>query len=337
MVELYHSEFGRTYAFSEHEHFLARKFLPLAPVALMRLLESHMSFLTKMAIKSLKDYILEARKNGNAIGHFNVSTMDGIWAVVDAAEAMKVPVIIGVSEGERDYIGVREAAAAIKMIREDRGQPVFINADHTYSFERVKEAVDAGFDAVIFDGAKLSFDENVALTKKCLAYAKKKNPAVLVEAELGYIGQSSQVMSAVPLGVQLTEPADAKRFVMETGIDMLAPAVGNFHGMLEGDRKLTLAAKKIDAGRIKEISIATGVPLVLHGGSGQGDDEVRAAIKAGVAIVHVNTELRMAYRSGLMKSLSDNPDEAAPYKYMKPAKLAMQAVVAEKLKVFNML
>ena len=114
---------------------------------------------------------------------------------------------------------------------------------------------------------------------------------------------------------------------------MLAPAVGNFHGMLEGNRELTLEAKKIDPGRIKEISQATGLPLVLHGGSGQGDDEVRAAVKAGVAIVHVNTELRMAYRSGLMKSLSENPDEIAPYKYMKPAKLAMQRIVEEKLKV----
>jgi fructose-bisphosphate aldolase class II len=154
-----------------------------------------------------------------------------------------------------------------------------------------------------------------------------------VEGELGYIGRSSEVMAAVPAGVQLTDPADAKRFVDETGVDMLAPAAGNFHGMLEGNRELTLEAKKIDPKRIKEISQATGLPLVLHGGSGQGDDGVRAAIKAGVAIVHVNTELRMAYRSGLMKSLSENPDEIAPYKYMKPAKLAMQRVVEEKLKV----
>jgi fructose-bisphosphate aldolase class II len=143
------------------------------------------------------------------------------------------------------------------------------------------------------------------------------------------------MLSAKPEGVQLTSPLDAKRFVNETGIDMLAPAVGNFHGLLEAGMSATLAAKKIDPKRIQEISDATGLPLVLHGGSGQGDDLVRAAIKAGIVIVHVNTELRVAYRNGLMKSLSDDPDEVAPYKYMKPAKLAMQAVVLRKLKVFH--
>lgn len=288
-------------------------------------------------IKSLRDYILEARKNGVAVGHFNVSTVDGIWAAADAAQELGVPVIIGVSEGERDYIGVAEAAAVVKTIREARNQPIYINADHTYSYEKIVEAVDAGFDAVIFDGAKLPFDENVAATKKCLAYAKKTNPTIIFEAELGFIGQSSQVLSAVPAGVQLTDPADAKKFVKLTGVDMLAPAIGNFHGMLAGSRELTLEAKKISPERVKEIALATGVPLVLHGGSGEDEALVKAAIRSGIAIVHVNTELRVAYRAGLVKSLSDNPDEVAPYKYMKPAKLAMQAVIAGKLKVFNML
>ncbi len=288
-------------------------------------------------MKSLKEHILETRTNGVAVGHFNISTIDGIWAVADAAKELDVPVIIGVSEGERDYIGVRQAVAVVKSIREDRSQPIFINADHTYSYEKIVEAVDAGFDAVIFDAAKLPFEENVAATVKCLAYAKKKNPSIVFEAELGYIGQSSQVLTAVPAGVQLTLPDEARRFVELTGIDMLAPAVGNFHGLLEAGMSATLAAKKIDPKRIKEISEATGLPLVLHGGSGQGDDLVQKAIKAGINIVHVNTELRVAYRTGLMKSLSENPDEVAPYKYMKPAKLAMQAVIMQKLKVFNMI
>jgi fructose-bisphosphate aldolase class II len=292
-------------------------------------------------MRSLREYVSEAIKSGIAIGHFNVSTIDGIWAVADAAAELKVPVIIGVSEGERDYIGVRQAAAIIKSIREDRNQPIFINADHTYSLERVTEVVDAGFDAVIFDGAKLPLEENIATTKKCVEYARKHRSAsgqsILVEGELGYIGQSSQVLSAKPDGVQLTSPIDAKRFAAETGIDMLAPAVGNFHGLLEAGMAATLAAKKIDAERISEISGATSLPLVLHGGSGQGDDLVKKAIKAGISIVHVNTELRVAYRTGLVRSLSEDPDQVAPYKYMKPAKLAMRAVVIQKLRVFNMM
>jgi len=286
-------------------------------------------------MKTLREYIKEARSKGVAIGHFNISTLDGIWAVVDAAKELNVPVIIGVSEGERDYVGVRQVAAIVKSIREERGQSIFLNADHTYSFDKVKEAIDAGFDAVIFDGAQLSFEDNVKMAKKCVEYARGCGRDVLVEGELGYIGKSSEVIPSVPVGVQLTDPEDAERFAKETGIDMLAPAVGNFHGMLEGGMAATLKAKKIDSERVANIYNKTGLPLVLHGGSGQGESLVKEAIKAGVAVVHVNTELRTAYKSGLVKSLSENPDEVAPYKFLKPAKLAMQKVVLEKLQIIN--
>ena len=286
---------------------------------------------------NLRETIAAARQKGVAVGHFNVSTLDGAFAVADAARDLGVPVIIGVSEGEREYTGVREIAAVVRAMREGRGQPIFLNADHTYSFDKVKEAIDAGFDAAIYDGAKLPLDENIAQAAACVAYARSTGRDILIEGELGYIGQSSQVLDAVPQGVQLTDPADAERFVRETGVDMLAPAVGNFHGLLGGDRALTLAAKRIDPTRVAAISQATGVPLVLHGGSGQGDALVVEAIAAGVAVVHVNTELRVAYRSSLTQALSDDPDTVAPYKYMKPAKLAMQQVVAQKLRVFNRL
>ena len=117
-------------------------------------------------MKTLKQYAEEAQKKGIAVGHFNISNSEGFWAVVNGARELNVPVVIGVSEGERDFIGVRQIAAMVKSYRESTGQPVFLNADHTYSFERVKEAVDAGYDAVIFDGTELSFEENVATTKK---------------------------------------------------------------------------------------------------------------------------------------------------------------------------
>jgi fructose-bisphosphate aldolase class II len=288
---------------------------------------------------NMRETIAAARAKKIAVGHFNVATLDGVFAVADAARELGVPVIVGVSEGERDYTGIRQIAAVVKSLREERGQAIFLNADHTYSFERMKEAVDAGFDSVIFDGAKLPLEENIAETKKCVEYAHSAAAVVghevLVEAELGYIGQSSKVLSAVPEGIQLTDPATAAEFVKATGIDMLAPAVGNFHGMLGGGLEITRAAKKIDAARVAEIAESTGLPLVLHGGSGQSDDLVRKAIKAGIAIVHVNTELRVAYRAGLVKALTDNPDEVSPYKYLRPAKQAMQKIVEEKLRLFN--
>lgn len=287
---------------------------------------------------TLHEYIVVAQAKKVAIGHFNVSTLDGIWAIADAARDLKLPVIVGVSEGERDYVGVREAAAIIKSIREERGQDIFLNADHTYSFERVKEAIDAGFDMVIFDGAQLTLDENIKITKQCVEYAHSVSKAtgrdILVEGELGFIGTSSKILDAIPEGAavgeaNLTKPEDAARYAKETGIVLIAPAVGNIHGMIKG------GDPALNPGRVKEIADATGLPLVLHGASGNTADDIKKCIKNGVAIVHVNTELRVAYRGGLMKSLTENQDEVAPYKFLKPAKMAMQKVVEEKLRIFN--
>jgi fructose-bisphosphate aldolase class II len=123
-------------------------------------------------MKTLREIILESKSRKVALGHFNISNSDGLWAVFRAARSLSVPVVIGVSEGERDFIGVRQVVALVKSLRDEFDFPIFLNADHTYSFERVKEVVDAGFDSVIFDGAQLSFEKNVALTKKCVEYAR---------------------------------------------------------------------------------------------------------------------------------------------------------------------
>lgn len=287
-----------------------------------------------MPMKSLRTYIKEALDKKIAIGHFNISNIEGFWAVVRAAKDLNVPVIIGVSEGERSFVGIEQVKALVDTVRKT-GQPVFLNADHTYSYDKVKEVIDAGYDSVIFDGTELSFDENVALTKKCVEYARSVNKEILVEAEIGFIGKSSKVLSGIPEGVKiseefLTKPDEAKRFSDMTGIDMLAPAVGNIHGMLAGGKDPALDIK-----RIGEISTTVQKPLVLHGGSGNSAEDFVAAINAGVAIIHVNTELRVAFRDALRKQLEENPEEVAPYKIMKPSLLAMQAVITEKLKTFN--
>jgi len=289
---------------------------------------------------NLREHIAEAQRKKIAIGHFNVSTVDGIWAVADAALELKVPVIIGVSEGERDYIGVKQAVAIVRSIREERSQDIFLNADHTYSLARVEEAINAGYDSVIFDGAQLSLEENIEMTKKCVEYAKNRsaidNRDILVEGELGFIGKSSKVLDSIPDGAvvgddQMTKPDDAARFVHETNVDLLAPAVGNIHGMIRGgDPALNTAL-------VGKICSGTGIPVVLHGASGNSSDDIKKAIEAGAAIVHINTELRVAYRAALVKSLSGDPEEVSPYKYLKPAKIAMQKVVMEKLKIFNSL
>ena len=280
----------------------------------------------------MREYIEQAEQSHTAIGHFNISDSIGFWAVVNAGRKLNLPVIIGVSEGERDFIGIKQVKALVDTIKA-WGLPVFINADHTYSVDRVKEVVDAGFDAVIIDGAEKSFEENLKMTKESVEYKNSKNPSILIEAELGFIGKSSKVMDELPAGVEvsdetMTKPEEAGEFVKETGIDLFAPAVGNIHGMIKGGNP------KLDIEKIKQIREAAGVPLVLHGGSGITDEEFKAAIVAGISIIHVNTELRLAYKQGLQKSLSENPDEIAPYKYLKPALQAMQAVVEKRMVLF---
>ncbi len=283
---------------------------------------------------TLREHITQAAANHIALGHFNICSIDGIWAVADAAKELNLPVIIGVSEGERDFVGVNETAAVVKSIRDNRKQEIFLNADHTYSFERVKEAIDAGFDSVIFDGAQLSIEENTKIAKKCVEYARECGRDVLVEGELGFIGTSSKILDAIPEGAivgdaAMTKPQVAAEFVKATGIDLLAPAVGNIHGVVKG------GDPALNSHRVKEIHEACGIPLVLHGASGNTADDIKATIKSGVSIVHVNTELRIAYRSGLLKAFSEHPDEVAPYKYLKYAKLAMQKVVEEKLRIVS--
>lgn len=281
-------------------------------------------------MKTLKQIIQEADKNKVAVGHFNISNLEGLWAIFDAAKNLNTPVIIGLSEGERKFVGSRQAVALVKSLREEYNFPIFINADHCKSFESLKEAVDAGFDAVIFDGAKLSLDENIELTKKCIEYAKSVNPDILVEGELGYIGESSKILDEVPEGVEMTSVEDAKRFVEETKVDLLAPAVGNIHGMLKNAKNPNL-----DIDRIAEIREGVGIPLVLHGGSGISDEDFVSAIHSGMSIVHINTEIRKAYRDSLEKSLKNNPDEITPYKINQDVVSAMEDVVKKRLEIFG--
>jgi len=284
-------------------------------------------------MKTYRECILDAEARGVAIGHFNISNIEALWGVFNAAKKLNLPIIIGVSEGERDFIGVKAARALITSIKGEFNYPIFLNADHTYSFERVKEVIDAGYDSVIFDGAKLPFEENVKIAKQCVDYARSVNPEILVEAELGYIGQSSKVLDEIPEGVSLenlTTAEDAKRFVDESGVDLFAPSVGNIHGMLRNVKD-----PRLNIDRVKEISQATGRPLVLHGGSGTVDEDFVSAIKAGVAIVHISTEIRVAYRDATKKFLDEHTDEVAPYKIMKGTVEAISEVVEKRLRLFN--
>lgn len=287
-------------------------------------------------MKTLREYIHEADKAGVAVGHFNISSLDVLWGIYNAAKNLNLPVIIGVSEGEEDFVGLEQAVALVKSFRDTYNYPIFLNADHHYSFDRVKRSIDAGFDAVIIDGAALPMEENVAMTKQCVDYARKVTAEtgrdILVEAEVGFIGKSSKLLDSIPDGVSeetMTKPEDAKAFVDATGIDMLAPSIGNIHGIVRSGNP------RLHPERVKEIREATGIPLVLHGGSGTMNEDFTACIKNGIDIVHINTEIRVAYRDGIKKFMQENPDEVAPYKFLRQGQQAVQTVVEARLKLFN--
>lgn len=277
-------------------------------------------------MQTLREAIAAAREKKVAIGHFNISDSNQLKALALASKSTGLPVIVGLSEGEREFFPLGHARTLIDAYCAE-GLQMYLNADHTYGLEKAKAAIDAGVDSIVVDGAKLSMEENIALVKEVAAYGKG---TVIVEGELGYIGQSSKLHDELPEGVtaeNLTTIEDAVRFVSESSAECLAPAVGNIHGMLKN-----AAEPRLHPDRVAEISSATGVPLVLHGASGNTAEDVRACIASGIAIVHINTEFRVAYRDGLRASVAS--DEVAPYKFLAPAIEKMAALVVEKLKVF---
>jgi len=283
---------------------------------------------------TIKDYLKRTTEEKWAMGHFNFSEDEALRAIVESAAKLKTPIFIGTSEGERKHVGLKQAVNLVKAFQEEFGIPIFLNADHHKTLESVKKAIDAGYDAILADFSAKPFEENIQLTKQSVEYAKSKNPDIIVEGELGYIrGESKLQREIIEIKPEdLTKPEDAAQFIKETGVDMLAPAVGNIHGIAAN-------APKLDFQRIADIKKAVGnnVYLVLHGGSGMSESDFKNAINAGISMIHINTEIRVAFTEALRKSVVEMPEETTPYKILTPGVEAMKKVIEEKLKVFNSL
>ena len=286
-------------------------------------------------MRQLRDLLQEAQQNGVVISHFNISDLVLLKAVFAAARELNVPVLVGLSEGERAFVGTRQIAAFVRSLREEFDFPIFLNADHTHSLAKGIEAAKAGFDSIVFDLSTLPMEENIRQTKQAVEALKAINPSMLVEGEIGDIGSGSEIHDSAPdMSKGLSTPQQAKQFVEATRVDILAPAVGNMHGMLRsmvnGETK-----KHLEIERIKGIKQAAGVFLTLHGGSGTDDADLRKAIAAGINIIHINTELRVAWRRGLEQGLAKQPDEVVPYKILPSAVNSVREVVSSRLKLFN--
>ena len=282
---------------------------------------------------TLRNVLTQLEKEGAALGHFNVADQVLLRAVVAAAAETRLPVLIGASEGEREFFGARQLAALVKSERQESDLPIFLNADHTHSLAKALEAAKAGFDSVTIDFSALPFEENVARTKEAVQAIKAVNPAILAEGEIGDIGTGSEIKKTAQ-GGKLSTPEEARQFVAATGIDNLAPAVGNMHGMLKSMVQ-GKAKKHLDLERIAQIKQAAGVFLTLHGGSGTDDEDFRKAIAAGINIIHINTELRVAWRESLDKSLARDLNEVVPYKILRPVVDSVKQVVSSRLMLFH--
>ncbi len=284
---------------------------------------------------TLRNVLTRLQQQGAALGHFNVADLVLLKAVLAAAVEVGVPVIVGASEGERNFFGTSELAALVKVMREEHDVPVFLNADHTHSLAKAEEAARAGFDAVVIDFSALLFDKNVSSTKQTVEAIKAINPAILAEGEIGNIGTGSEIHETVNNDFRnLSTPEEARQFVDSTGIDVLAPAVGNMHGMLKSMVQGT-TKKHLNIERIAQIKKAAGVFLTLHGGSGTDDGDFVRAIAAGINIIHINTELRVAWRRSLEGSLTSQPNEVVPYKILPPVVDSVKQVVSSRLKLFS--
>ncbi len=282
-------------------------------------------------MQPLREVIQDYKNARKALGHFNISDSNQLRAIALAVKKTGLPAIVGLSEGEREHVSLREARGLVDAYIKE-GVPLWLNADHTYSVEKAREAVDSGVDSIVVDGAKLPMEQNISLVKAVVAYARGSGRDVVVEGELGYIGTSSKLHDELPEGVtleNLTTVEDAKKFVEESGIDCFAPAVGNIHGMLKNAQE-----PRLHPNRVREIAAAVGIPLVLHGASGNTPDDIRACIAAGIAVVHINTEFRLVYHEGLEESLKAHPGEVAPYRYLAPVEQKMEELVAQKLRLF---
>ncbi len=281
----------------------------------------------------LNDILKKASKEHWAIGHFNVSNLELLKAVVEAAQAAQAPVMIGTSEGEREWLGLKNAVALVRAYRQDYPH-IFLNADHTKSVQVAFDAIEAGYDSIHFDGSVLSISKNIQQTREVVEYAKNKNSSISVEGELGYLKGESQLSGKkIEIGPSdYTDPEEAAEFVARTGVDRLAIAMGNVHG-------INLDEPRLDFNRLAEIrkSVPEGVALVLHAGSGISDADIKKAISLGISNIHISTELRVLFRKELEASLKSQPDEYALYRLEKEVVDNVRDLVRQKLRLFGSL
>lgn len=280
-----------------------------------------------MALVSMKEMMIKGKKEGYAIGQFNLNNLEYAQAILQAAEEEQSPVILGVSEGAGRYMGgFTTVVQMVKGLMHDYKitVPVAIHLDHGSSFEKCKEAIEAGFTSVMIDASSKPLEENIAITKSVVEYAHARG--VSVEAELGVVG--GQEDDVIADGVIYADPAECKELVEKTGIDCLAPALGSVHGPYKGEPNLGFEEMEI-------ISSQSDLPLVLHGGTGIPIKDIQRAISLGTAKINVNTENQLVGAQAVRQTLAENPNMYDPRHYLTPMREAIKKSVISKMHEFG--
>jgi fructose-bisphosphate aldolase class II len=282
-----------------------------------------------MPLVSMKEMLDTAKEKKYAVGQFNLNNLEFTQAILQAAEEEKSPVILGVSEGAARYMGgFKFVVAMVRELMEEYGVtvPVAIHLDHGSSFESCAKAIQAGFTSVMIDGSHHPLEENIALTKKVVELAHFHG--VSVEAELGRIGGQEDDLVVSDADAMYAIPSECDQLVRETGVDCFAPALGSVHGPYKGEPNLGFD-------RMKEVMELTGIPLVLHGGTGIPTKDVERAISLGTAKINVNTENQISSAKAVREALAAKPEEYDPRKYLGPARDAIKETVKGKMREFG--
>jgi len=278
----------------------------------------------------IKKIIADAEKGGYAVGAFNVNNLEAVQAVLRAAEKLKSPVIIQTTEGAIKYAGLRELFAIVKAAAEEVSVPVALHLDHGHDFKLIKKCVQIGYSSVMIDGSALPYEDNVADTRQVVKYAHEHK--VFVQAELGRLQGLEDWLKTGAKDAFLTEPEEAARFVAATKVDAFAVAIGNYHGV---EKVLKNKPLTLDLKRLAKIDKLVKAPLVLHGASGFPAGQLKRAIKFGIRVINIDSDLRIAFVKAERKFLEENKNEYDPRHVLVPATEAMERMVESKIKIFG--
>lgn len=281
-----------------------------------------------MPLFPMKFLLSEAYENGYAVGAFNVINLEFLEAIVETAEQKRSPVILNIAEVHFSFVNLENICPAIVDMARRSPVPIALNLDHGVSIQAIMRAIQNGFTSVMFDGSKLDFGENTAKTAEVVRLCHAVG--VTVEAELGAVGGSEDGhLESEADAALFTDPAQAATFVQRTGIDALAVAIGNAHGKYRGEPNL-------DFDRLAAINEATGIPLVLHGGSGLSNADIQKAIQLGIAKINFYTGMSQAALSALdtIRNEANEKYHAFPV-VMQTIKKAVAQTVAEQIDIFG--